>query len=106
MQLLMDSNYVDQSSFSLPLNESSFAIKGVESITRKEEEQFQQPPRNFSSNINAPAGDATENLAGTDKLNFLFEDDEEEDANVEVDVRLSDPTPKKTPNFDIEKIRF
>ena len=45
-------------------------------------------------------------MAGTGNINLQFEDDEEGYANVEVDVRVSDPTPKKTPNFDIERIRF
>ena len=61
------------------------------------------PARNFSLNINAPSGDATETIAGPTNNN-LFEDDEDDSGNA--DARLSDPTPKKMPSFDEEKIRF
>ena len=62
------------------------------------------PARNFSSNIDAPAGDATDNLAGTVNTNLFGLDDEEDSGTA--DARLSDPTPKKLPDFDVEKIRF
>ena len=96
----MDSNYVDQSSMSLLLDQSSFGVIRCSDVSCNDKDKL--PARIFSSNINAPVGDATENMAGN--ANNLFEDDEDYFGNM--DARLSDPTPRKMPNFDVNKIRY
>ena len=87
----MDSGFIDQSSFSIPLNESSFTIfKGID-ISRKDDEK-QLPARNFSSNINAPAGD---DFAGTVNNN-LFEDDEDDSPAAEPTKKTGKKSKKST----------
>lgn len=68
----------------------------------KNDDKDKLPARIFSSNIDALAGDAAENMAGN--ANNLFEDDGDDFGNV--DARLSDPTPKRMPDFDVNKIRY
>ena len=102
MQQLMDSNYVEQSSMSLMLDQSSFgAIRRDTDASRKDESKLFA--RNFSSNINAPAGDATDNNA-SNANNNLFEDESDDYENP--NVRLSNATPKKVPNFEVDRIRY
>ena len=68
----------------------------------KNDDKDKLSARIFSSNIDALAGDAAENMAGN--ANNLFEDDGDDFGNV--DARLSDPTPKRMPDFDVNKIRY
>ena len=83
----MDSNFIDQSSVNLPLNESSFMLKGLEETDKSAKNQQ-------SNGIFSPSSvfDKTEN----ENPNFNVKDEENYLA-AEVDARLSDPTPKKAP---------
>ena len=94
MQQLMDSNFIDQSSVNLPLNESSFMVK-------PQEEADKSSKNVLSNELFSP----NNNIFGENQnQNFNFADDQ--NYQIEADARLSDPTPKKAPQFDIEKIRF
>ena len=96
MQQLMDSNFIDQSSVNIPLNESSFNLKGIDENDKSAKNQQ-------SNGIFSPSSVFGQNEIDDPK--FVIKEDEN-NYHMEVDARLSDPTPKKAPQFDIEKIRF